>query len=103
MDVRDDGGGWRVPLTCHTARHKPPPDIKPACLALHLCWTYPLLRELPGLLVLGVTEEFHNTLLVRGEAGNLADDGLDESLLLAVGGMRDGCGYVGGDEEHRSA
>lgn len=43
-----------------------------------------LLGELLGLLVLGVTEQFHNTLLVGGESSDLTDDVLDEGLLLAV-------------------
>lgn len=42
-----------------------------------------LLGELLGLLVLRVTEELHNALLVGGETGDLADDRLDEDLLLA--------------------
>lgn len=33
--------------------------------------TYSLLGELSGLLVLGVSEELHNSLLVRRESGNL--------------------------------
>lgn len=44
-----------------------------------------LLGELLGLLVLRVTEELHDALLVGGEAGDLADDRLDEDLLLAAG------------------
>jgi hypothetical protein len=47
--------------------------------------TYTLLGELLGLLVLRVTEELHHALLVGREAGNLADDRLDEGLLLAGG------------------
>jgi hypothetical protein len=44
----------------------------------------PLLGELPGLLVLGVPQQLHDSLLVRGETGNLSDDVPDEDLLLAA-------------------
>ena len=46
--------------------------------------TDPLLGELPGLLVLGVPQQLHDSLLVRGETGNLSDDVPDEDLLLAA-------------------
>lgn len=46
--------------------------------------TYPLLGQLPGLLVLGVPQQFHDSLLVRRETGDLSNDILDEKLLLAV-------------------
>ena len=48
--------------------------------------TDPLLGELPGLLVLGVPQQLHDSLLVRGETGNLSDDVPDEDLLLAIDG-----------------
>lgn len=46
--------------------------------------THPLLGELLGLLVLGVPQQLHDSLLVRREAGNLSDDRPDKSLLLAT-------------------
>lgn len=45
--------------------------------------TYPLLGELLGLLVLGVPQQLHDSLLVRRESGNLSDDRPDKGLLLA--------------------
>lgn len=44
--------------------------------------THPLLGELLGLLVLGVPQQLHDSLLVRREPGNLSDDRLDKGLLL---------------------
>lgn len=49
------------------------------------------LDELASALVLGVTDELHGATLVRGEAGNLANDGADDLdaltlATLAVGG-----------------
>lgn len=46
--------------------------------------THPLLGELLGLLVLGVPQQLHDSLLVRREPGNLSDDRPDKSLLLAT-------------------
>lgn len=46
--------------------------------------TEPLLGQLPGLLVLGVPQQFHNSLLVRRETGNLPNDVLDEKLLFSL-------------------
>lgn len=46
--------------------------------------TYPLLGELPCLLVFRVPQQLHHSLLVWGETGNFSDNRLDESLLLAI-------------------
>ena len=51
---------------------------------LYEAWTDPLLGELPGLLVLGVPQQLHDTLLVGSETSNLSDDVPDEDLLLAI-------------------
>lgn len=44
------------------------------------------LDELAGTLVLGVTDELHGATLVRGETGDLTDDGSDDldALTLAT-------------------
>lgn len=39
---------------------------------------YATLDELAGTLVLGVTDEFHGTTLVRSETGDFANDGADD-------------------------
>jgi hypothetical protein len=75
----------------------------PSAGLLERITTHPLLCELPGLLVLGVTEQLHDTLLVRGESGDLADDRLDESLLLAVDCIRPYRGEVDNGERMDSA
>jgi len=54
----------------------------------------PLLGELPGLLVLGVPQQLHDSLLVRGETGNLSDDVPNEDLLLGLLSL--GVGRLGG-------
>lgn len=46
--------------------------------------TEPLLGELLGLLVLGVPQQLHDSLLVRRESGNLSDDRPDKGLLLGL-------------------
>ena len=51
--------------------------------------THPLLGQLPGLLVLGVPQQFHDSLLVRRETGDLPNDVLDEELLLTVDTIRE--------------
>lgn len=61
--------------------------------------THPFLRELPGPLVLGVSQQFNDTALIWGKAGDLLDDITDE--LGAAGEValcpRDAClGCVGG-------
>lgn len=43
---------------------------------------YPLLRELPGTLVLGVAEQFDHAALIRGETGDLLDEVADEGGTL---------------------
>lgn len=63
--------------------------------ALHLVLSatersYTALDELARTLVLGVADELHGATLVRGEAGNLANDGADDldALTLATLAVR---------------
>lgn len=56
----------------------------PLCRVYKENQTHPLLGELLGLLVLGVPQQLHDSLLVRREPGNLSDDRPDKSLLLAT-------------------
>lgn len=63
---------------------QPPPSHIPTLLRYKENQTHPLLGELLGLLVLGVPQQLHDSLLVRREPGNLSDDRPDKSLLLAT-------------------
>lgn len=56
----------------------------PLCRVYKENQTHPLLGELLGLLVFGVPQQLHDSLLVRREPGNLSDDRPDKSLLLAT-------------------
>lgn len=65
--------------------------------------TEPLLGELLGLLVLGVPQQLHDSLLVRREPGNLSDDRLDKGLLLSLDTLLVGRPGSLGDDSGRSA
>ena len=47
--------------------------------------TETLLGEFSGTLILAVLEQFHDTALVRGEAGNFSDEAADELSALCGG------------------
>jgi len=54
--------------------------------------TQPLLAQFSGFLILAVSEQFHNTTLIRSISSNLSDDGMDQGALgradaLSVAGL----------------
>ena len=75
---------------------------KPRKLKSELKRAYPLLRDLPRTLILGVPQQFHYAALVRGKAGDFLDDAADERGAAGqaafgagdAGALLDGCGFL---------